>query len=296
MTLWPRSLAGRTALLLLIGLLIVQAAGLTIHALDRVELQSIIQSREIAGRGFALWRNMVVMPPERRAAFLADLEMPAGMTASFDAQTAVRAGMPPVNEHVAHRFRLNGPPPSFGPARFRPREILVAGIPPDGFVLSMRFIDGGWLNLRVQPPHARPWHSDTFLAADRPNAAPGQHALAGLGLDEPPVVGLRLHDAAGRELRRRRRRDEGDLRGDARGQEPGRDGAGDRAQGRQGADDGLRALDRRGREGGGLLNGERATGRPLRRRLALLELRLLCPGDVLPELLTRGPHGLDLAL
>ena len=68
MNLWPRSLAGRTALLLLIGLIIVQAAGLTIHALDRVELQSFIQSREIAGRGFALWRNLVVMPPERRAA------------------------------------------------------------------------------------------------------------------------------------------------------------------------------------------------------------------------------------
>jgi len=164
-TLWPRSLAGRTALLLLIGLIIVQAAGLTIHALDRVELQSFIQSREIAGRSFALWRNLVVMPPERRAAFLADLEMPAGMTASFDAQTAVRPNMPPVNEAVAQRFRLAGPPPSFGPARFRPREILVGGIPPDGFVLSMRFNDGGWLNLRVQPPHARPWHSDTFLAA-----------------------------------------------------------------------------------------------------------------------------------
>lgn len=165
MTLWPRSLAGRTAALLLIGLIIVQAAGLTIHALDRVELQSFIQSREIAGRGFALWRNLVVLPSDRRAAFLADVELPAGLTASYDAQSAVRPDMPPVNEEVARRFRLAGPPPPFGPLRFRPREVLVAGIPPDGMVLSLRFIDGGWLNMRVQPPPPRPWHSETFLWA-----------------------------------------------------------------------------------------------------------------------------------
>ena len=164
MTLWPRSLAGRTAVLLLVGLIFVQAAGLTIHALDRVELQSFIQAREIAGRGFALWRNLVVLPSDRRAGFLADVELPAGLTASYDALPAVRPDMPAVSEEVARRFRLSGPPP-FGPARFRPRDILAAGVPPDGFLLSMRFIDGGWLNLRVQPPPARPWHSENFLWA-----------------------------------------------------------------------------------------------------------------------------------
>ncbi len=164
MTLWPRSLAGRTAVLLLSGLIFVQAAGLTIHALDRVELQSFIQAREIAGRVFSLWRNLVVLPSDRRAAFLADVELPGGVTASYDALPAVRPEMPPVSEEVARRFRLSGPPP-FGPARFRPRDILAAGVPPDGFLLSMRFIDGGWLNLRVQPPSARPWHSENFLWA-----------------------------------------------------------------------------------------------------------------------------------
>jgi len=165
MRVWPRSLAGRTALLLLLGLFLVQGAGLTIHALDRMELQSLIQSREIAGRGFALWRNLVVLPTDRRAAFLADVDLPGGLTASYDLATAARPDMPPVNEEVARRFRLIGPPPPFGPPRFRPREVLVAGIPPDGFVLSMRFSDGGWLNLRVQPPPPRPWHSETFLWA-----------------------------------------------------------------------------------------------------------------------------------
>ena len=165
MRIWPGSLAGRTALLLLIGLILVQAAGLTIHALDRVELQTFIQTREIAGRGFMLWRNLAALPSERRNAVLPDIELPAGLTASYDPQPTVHADMPPVTPEVARRFRLDGPPPPFGPARFRPREILVGGIPPAGFAMSMRFADGGWLNLRVEPPPPRPWHSENFLWA-----------------------------------------------------------------------------------------------------------------------------------
>ncbi|MFC7540860.1 hypothetical protein ACFQU2_17265 [Siccirubricoccus deserti] len=43
--LWPGSLAGRTALVLLLALTVIQAAGLTIHALDRVDLQRFSQGR-----------------------------------------------------------------------------------------------------------------------------------------------------------------------------------------------------------------------------------------------------------
>ena len=166
MRFWPRSLAARTALLLLVGLFMVQGAGLTIHALDRVELQSFIQTREMMGRGFLLWRNLVALPSERRATALADVELPAGLTATYDILPAVRPDMPPVSEETARRFRLPlGPPPNFGPARFRPREVLAAGLPGQGFLLSLRFMDGGWLNLRVEPPPPRPWHSETFLWA-----------------------------------------------------------------------------------------------------------------------------------
>ncbi|MBV8870048.1 MAG: two-component sensor histidine kinase, partial [Acetobacteraceae bacterium] len=48
--LWPRSLAARTALVLLIGLAVVQAAGLTIHALDRIDVQRLAQARTLAER------------------------------------------------------------------------------------------------------------------------------------------------------------------------------------------------------------------------------------------------------
>ncbi|RYI82887.1 MAG: hypothetical protein EON47_23335, partial [Acetobacteraceae bacterium] len=54
---WPRSLAGRTALVLLLALTVVQAAGLTIHALDRVDLQRLGVSRELSARAFGIWRT-----------------------------------------------------------------------------------------------------------------------------------------------------------------------------------------------------------------------------------------------
>lgn len=165
MRLFPRSLAWRTALLLLLGLMAVQGVGLTIHALDRVELQSYVHSRETAGRAFNLWRNLMMLPPERRAAFVAEAELPPGMQASFDNTPTVQPGMAPVLPELVQRFRLNAPAPALGPQRFRPREVLSAHLPPNGFILSLRTAEGGWLNLRVQPPAPRPWHSENFLWA-----------------------------------------------------------------------------------------------------------------------------------
>jgi hypothetical protein len=46
--LWPRSLAARTALVLIVGLVVVQVAGLGIHALDRIDVQRLAEAREIA--------------------------------------------------------------------------------------------------------------------------------------------------------------------------------------------------------------------------------------------------------
>src|SRR5690242_17398617 len=77
--LWPNSLAGRTAAVLLLGLMLVQAAGLTIHALDRVDLQRFAQAREISARAFGLWRSVALAPPDRRAQLLADIELPPGL-------------------------------------------------------------------------------------------------------------------------------------------------------------------------------------------------------------------------
>lgn len=162
--LWPCSLAGRTALVLLVGLSLVQAAGLLIHALDRVDLQRFVQSREISARTFALWRVVVMAPPDRRAVLLADTELPPGITASLDEEPTVTPRMPPPPPPVMRRFRLEQLP-NAGPMRFRPREARFAGLGAGDFAASLRLPDGPWLNLRVQVPPPRPWHSETFLIA-----------------------------------------------------------------------------------------------------------------------------------
>lgn len=162
--LWPATLAGRTALVLILALMAVQAAGLTIHAFDRVDLQRRQQAREVSFRTVALWRALVTAPPERRAAILADLDLPAGLSATYDDAPAVTPGMGPVPERLSALFRLDGPPPPGPGRRFRPAEVL-SGSERGRVLVAMRFPDRGWLNLDIVPPRPRPWHSDTFAAA-----------------------------------------------------------------------------------------------------------------------------------
>lgn len=159
----PASLGGRTAFLLIMALMAVQAAGLTIHALDRVDLQRLFQAREIAGRAIVAWRTAVRSPPEMRAQLLAELDLPEGLTVELDDEPRVRPGMPPPPPDVARLFRLdllNRAPP-----RDRPREVRLAGRGASGFAASLRLPDGNWVNYRISLPPTRPWHSETFLVA-----------------------------------------------------------------------------------------------------------------------------------
>jgi signal transduction histidine kinase len=159
----PRSLAGRTALLLIVGLVVVQVAGLTIHALDRVDLQRFQQARELSQRSFVIWRSLLVTPPDRRVAVLADLDLPAGLRATYDDTPAARHGHPPPPPLV-RMMRVEAV--MSAPPRLRPREVILSGASRPGVMLvSFRFPDSGWLNLRVEMLPPRPWHSETFLFA-----------------------------------------------------------------------------------------------------------------------------------
>jgi len=163
--LWPGTLGGRTALVLLLGLMGVQALGLTIHAFDRLELQRVHEARELSVRSFALWRTLVLLPPERRAQVLAEADLPPSLGAQYDPQPAVRGDMPPLPPHLARLFRLDAPTPAQAPRRFRPAEVASAMQGPFTVLISLRFQDGGWLNLALRLPVPRPWHSDRFLVA-----------------------------------------------------------------------------------------------------------------------------------
>ncbi|WP_236037395.1 ATP-binding protein [Belnapia arida] len=161
---WPRSLAGRTALVLLLALTAVQAAGLTIHALDRVDLQRFAQAREISARSISAWRTVILAPADRRGQMLAELELPQGLEATLDEKPLARLDQPPVPPPIARMLRLEQL--ISGSPRFRPREVLTSwGERGPLFFVSLRLPSGEWLNLRITLPPPRPWHSETFLIA-----------------------------------------------------------------------------------------------------------------------------------
>ena len=164
----PCSLAGRTALFLILALMMVQAAGLTIHALDRVDLQRISQAREISSRGYGLWRALLVTPPDRRATMLEEIDLPEGLDARLEDRPLVNATMAPAPEALTRLLRpeaLMG-----GPPRLRPRELLAAAGLGGALYIAIRLPDtepdaSQWLNIRLTLPPPRPWHSETFLVA-----------------------------------------------------------------------------------------------------------------------------------
>lgn len=161
--LWPRSIAGRTFLVLLLGLFAVQVIALTIHAFDRVELQRASQAREATGRAASLWRTVLMTPPDRREPVLRGFDLPEGMSASVDDRPlAPDRGL--LLDGAGDRFaqglaRMSGPP------HLRPREILLGGTPGRAVTASLRLPDGAWLNIAMRPPPPRPWSSPGFLAA-----------------------------------------------------------------------------------------------------------------------------------
>ncbi len=153
---WPHSLANRTLLTLLVGLAVVQAAGLTIHALDRIELQRFAALRDIGIRAMSIYRSAVATTVGERAAALKDMDIGPGVVASLaEAPPVTPNAMPPP---YAGQIRVNMNLVPVRPVN-RAREVQIRGAPwSDVIIMAMEFPDKGWLVLR-------PWHSPTFLLA-----------------------------------------------------------------------------------------------------------------------------------
>jgi signal transduction histidine kinase len=162
--LWPRSLAARTALVLLVGLVLVQVAGLTIHALDRIDALRLAQTREIAERVISTYRAVMMTPPERRAAVLEELRRVPGITA----EVAKDPPPPEISDELPFgqrllRVNLNLVP-LMGVPHWHGLRILTDHAR-SLVVIGMHMPDGDWLNLSVTEEPLRPWHSPRFLAA-----------------------------------------------------------------------------------------------------------------------------------
>ncbi len=80
----PRSLANRTAAVLLTGLVAVQAGGLLFYTLDRVDLQRLAQAQELGLRISSVYRSVVLAPAEERAVLVRELDPASSIKATID--------------------------------------------------------------------------------------------------------------------------------------------------------------------------------------------------------------------
>jgi signal transduction histidine kinase len=162
--LWPRSLAARTAVVLLIGLVVVQVAGLTIHAFDRIDVQRLAEARDVAVRSVSTYRMVMMTPPERRAEVLSQRHRLPSLTAEI-------AREPPVIDPVEggmYGLRLLRVSLNLVPLMGVPhwRELRLAALHDRRLiVVGMMMPDGDWLNLTVPVEPLNAWLSPTFLAA-----------------------------------------------------------------------------------------------------------------------------------
>ena len=165
MRVWPRSLAGRTATILVLVLVVVQLAGLTIHSLDRVELQRLADGRDLGTRFGALYRTMAIQPADGWAAMVRDAEH--DNAERFTLETGFpRDELGPASPGDQ---RLIRPYLTFGQmaASLRPKSVSVRGTYAAGntIMIAAQAPDDRWLVARVKVLPSRPWQSPRFLTA-----------------------------------------------------------------------------------------------------------------------------------
>ena len=161
---WPQSLAGRTALTLLLALMVVQGLGLMIHALDRIDLQRIAEARDIGVRAMSIYRAVASAPPGQRGAVLKELDPHGGLSVTLG-DTPPHDPLDPAPPDVQRLVRVASalvPVPPF----LRPQGFIILGDPPrQALHIAMHIPEGPWLHLVIKVPPPRPWHSPTFLTA-----------------------------------------------------------------------------------------------------------------------------------
>ena len=126
MRLLPKSLAGRTILVLLIGFALIQQIGLIIHTINQMKLERIEDERNMAMRATIIYRHVAWAPPVDRAAVAA-------------------------KEVVPHDDRLTVSPLPYPagtyPLPMMERQIVLASLIATGIPLSVRPLA---INLRAE--------------------------------------------------------------------------------------------------------------------------------------------------
>jgi signal transduction histidine kinase len=163
--LWPRSLATRTAFVVLVGLIIVQVAGLTIHALDRIDIQRLALARDTALRVAGIYRAVVTAPPAARDAAMTEMKRGPVLSVSLSPNRPI-VDLPEMPVQFQRLFRVNLSLAPVGGQQYRWKEVEVFGGPEwHQIVFNMLLPEGSWLGVTMAAEQPRPWHSPTFLGA-----------------------------------------------------------------------------------------------------------------------------------
>ncbi len=150
----PRSLAARTALQLVLGLAVVEGAGLLVHARNHAELQRIAEAQALGNRVVALYREVASAPGEEGVA----LAKAQGLAASIgEAPEPLPLRAPPALQQRLRPFLA----PVGMPAGLRPLEVQLRGSAA-ALVVAMHLPDGRWLLVHAGLPEPRPWRSAGF--------------------------------------------------------------------------------------------------------------------------------------
>ncbi|MGA3003207.1 MAG: ATP-binding protein [Acetobacteraceae bacterium] len=200
--LWPKSLAARTAAVVLVGLALVQIAGLTMHTLDRIDVQRLAQARNLGFRIMPIYRLIASTPPDRRAAVLAEQRIPPNFTVRLT-DGPVETLLPELPRGAQGLFRIGVNWGVLGDPKLRWTELKLYGGFGTGHILYVFHMpDGGWLDIDATPEPIRPWHSPTFLAAFlfMTLAAAGLTLWAVRRLTEPVRVLAEAAEALGRDV------------------------------------------------------------------------------------------------
>lgn len=161
---WPDSLAARTALVLLAGLAVVQAAGLAIHALDHADLQRSVQMHDIAQRAINTYRGLAVLPADERPEAIGDMVQGTGHSIILDPgppQDPLREADIAVGRQIAGEMQTVPVPRLLRPLD----SLILGGVEAGSVVIGLRFPDGAWLNQRFELEPLHPWNSPFFLIA-----------------------------------------------------------------------------------------------------------------------------------
>jgi signal transduction histidine kinase len=175
---WPDTLVGRTLLVLLVGLLLSQVAGVALYSVNRLELANTLDSRHVADRIAGVVHLVEQTPEGERSRVIHAMDLPGLRIGWGQSPLIVESDgeADPGSEVIAKNLlqRLAGheiyvtvrerPPPApiEGP---EPGVGLAHAHHPPTALATVRLDDGSWLNFVVPlPPPGEPLWRPRFFA------------------------------------------------------------------------------------------------------------------------------------